>query len=160
MKKILALLSICISLNVSAATVPVNVTVTKVHDGDSLTVINENKLAEKIRIFRIDSPEIAYSNVPTQPYAIEARTGLEKICLNKPAILTRKSLSYGRSVAIVNCAGVDVATYQLLHGNAWVYRYNATKALTSIQNTAKTNKLGLWALPNPVEPYSWRRGVR
>lgn len=160
MNNLFALIVLCVSLNVSAASVPVTVTVTKVHDGDSLTVINENKLSEKIRIFRIDSPEIAYSNVPTQPYAFEAKAGLETICLNKPAILTRKSLSYGRSVAIVNCVGIDVATYQLLHGNAWVYRYNATKALTSIQTTAKINKNGLWALPNPVEPYLWRRGVR
>lgn len=160
MKNLILLLTLCLSLNAQAVTLPVNVRVIAVHDGDSLTVTNEVGIAEKIRVFRIDAPEIKYSNVPTQPYALEAKASLSTICLNKLAIITRKSISYGRSVAIVNCVGIDVATYQLLHGNAWVYRYTATKALKSIQNTAKVNKFGLWALPDPVEPYSWRRGMR
>jgi micrococcal nuclease len=155
-KLLVGMVLISLSLSVQAF----NGRVTAVHDGDSLTVLNESNLPEKIRIYRIDAPEMNYSNVPKQPYADEARIGLSEICLGKLATITRKGLSYGRSVAIVHCAGIDASNWQLYHGNAWVYRYTSTKALRFVQDSAKTRNAGLWALPNPVEPYSWRRGAR
>lgn len=156
MKHIITLFLLVLSLNSYAF----SGMVTKVHDGDTVTVINENLVEEKIRVYRIDAPEIKYSNIPTQPYAFESRDSLSSLCLNKKASVTRKGVSYSRTVAIINCNGADAANWQLYHGNAWVYRYTSTKTLMSIQNSAKNRKAGLWAGLNPVEPYLWRRGVR
>lgn len=133
--------------------------VTQVHDGDTLTVLNEQGLAEKIRIYRIDAPELKGSGNPYQPYASESRTSLLNLCRGEVASIVRKGKSYGRTVGTVSCAGQDVAAYQVDNGNAWAYRYTATKALKNEQAKAKASSLGLWVQLNPIEPYLWRKGV-
>ena len=137
--------------------------VVSVHDGDSLTVINERGFGEKIRLHKVDSPEMPYCYagkcVPLQPYAKEARDDLKRLCLNKEAKIVRKRISLTRTVGAVNCTGQDVGLYQLTHGNAWVYRYTSTISARKIQKTAQDLGIGLWAKPH-VEPYLWRRGVR
>ena len=140
-----------------------NGVVTGVHDGDSLTVINELGAREKIRVHRIDSPEMPYcfagKCVPLQPYAIQSRDALKTLCLGKVTTIIRKGLSGTRTVGTVKCQGVDVGTYQLTNGNAWVYRYTSTIAARKLQSNAHALGVGLWAKPS-VEPYLWRRGVR
>ena len=140
-----------------------NGVVTGVHDGDSLTVINELGAREKIRVHRIDSPEMPYcfagKCVPLQPYATQSRDALKLLCLGKATTITRKGLSGTRTVGTVKCQGLDVGTYQLKNGNAWVYRYTSTIAARRIQSSAEGLSLGLWASPH-VEPYLWRRGFR
>lgn len=45
-------------------------------------------------------------------------------------------------------------------GMAWVYRKYATnQAYYSAEETAKTNKIGLWSQPNPVPPWEFRHPV-
>lgn len=133
--------------------------VTQIKDGDTLTVINEVGLAEKIRLYRVDSPEMKYSNVPYQPYATEARTGLINLCGGQIATVIRKGTSYTRTVATVQCKGVDAGKHQVSNGNAWVYRYRQSIYFNKLQTDAKTRGVGLWALP-AVEPYLWRRAAR
>lgn len=133
--------------------------VTSVKDGDTLTVINESGVPEKIRLYRVDSPEMKYGNVPYQPYATEARTGLLNLCGGEIATITRKGTSYSRTVANVQCRGVDAGKHQVINGNAWVYRYKQTKYFNKLQEDAKTRKIGLWADP-AVEPYLWRKQAR
>jgi endonuclease YncB( thermonuclease family) len=135
--------------------------VTSVHDGDTLTAKNENGLPEKVRIYRIDAPELKAFYWSYQPYASESRTGLMNLCLGKVALITRKSKDqYGRTVGIVNCDGKDVATEQIINGRAWAYRYTATKAMKKAQLIAKDSKVGLWGLDNPVEPILWRKQTK
>ena len=152
--------TLMLTIAYNAYSAPFKGLVTQVHDGDTLTVLNEKGAAEKIRLYRVDSPEMPYSTVPYQPYASEARTGLLNLCLSQVATIERKGISYGRSVATVECKGIDVSTYQVTNGNAWVYRYTKTKALTKLQAAAMQTHLGLWSLPAPVEPYLWRKGTR
>ena len=137
--------------------------VLSVHDGDSLTVLNELGAREKIRVHRVDAPEMPYcfagKCVPLQPYAIASRDALKALCLGKETTITRKGLSGARTVGTVKCQGLDVGTYQIAHGNAWVYRYTSTIATRRIESSAKALFLGLWAEPS-VEPYYWRRGYR
>lgn len=134
--------------------------VTQVHDGDTLTVKNENGAAEKIRIYRIDAPELKGGGNPYQPYASEARTSLLNLCNGKVATVIRKGKSYGRTVGIVSCDGDDVADWQINNGSAWAYRYTATKTQKATQARVKLSGYGLWALQNPIEPYLWRKGIR
>ena len=50
-----------------------------------------------------------------------------------------------------------------LAGMAWWYRYNANEQspedrgrYESAEDEARKRKLGLWADPNPINPYDWR----
>lgn len=134
--------------------------VLNVHDGDTITVSNELKAFEKVRIYAIDAPEMKSSKWDYQPYAGEARTSLLNLCLNKLAIITRKSKDqYGRTVGTVNCQGFDVAQWQIDTGSAWAYKYTASKALKLRQIKAKEKGVGLWALPASIEPIQWRKGI-
>jgi micrococcal nuclease len=159
MKRFLLFLLLSISLTANAF----QGHVVAVHDGDSLTIINENNKREVIRVHRIDAPEIHYYNkgklIPTQPYAIESRDALASLCLDVDAIIIRKGYSYGRTVATINCRGTSVADYQIDNGNAWVYKYTSLRYLRAKQVTAKANRIGLWGQPY-VEPILWRKGQR
>jgi endonuclease YncB( thermonuclease family) len=45
-------------------------------------------------------------------------------------------------------------------GMAWVYRkYVTNQAYYSVEEIAKTNKIGLWSQPNPVPPWELRHPV-
>lgn len=156
MKKVMLFVLLMLTVLISQQSFAFDGLVTLVHDGDTLTVINESKNPEIIRLFRIDSPEMKGAKWAYQPYASEARTALLNLCVGKIATVVRKGTSYNRTVGSVSCEGVDVATYQVANGNAWVYRYTPTKALKTLQVKAKASGLGLWSSPNPVEPYLWR----
>jgi len=133
--------------------------VTKVHDGDTMTVLNEANKLETVRLYRIDTPEMKGSLWPYQPHANEARFALYNLCFNKVATVIRKSKSYSRTVGEVSCQGTSTVDYMVLTGNAWVYRYTSTKTLRLMQADAKSRNIGLWAKP-AVEPYLWRKGIR
>lgn len=132
--------------------------VTSIHDGDTITVVNENGLDEKVRIAKVDTPELAGVRWGYQPYATEARNAMVKLCSKKIAVITPVSKDlYGRTVANVSCGGVNVATYLLDNGYAWAYRYTAPKAYKEKQLIAKNKKIGLWAVSSPIEPLLWRK---
>ena len=132
--------------------------VTNVHDGDTITVNNELGAPEKIRLLRADTPELNGKKWGYQPYAGEAKTATLNLCMGKVAKIERHGIDrYGRTLGYIRCGGVDLATYLIQNGDAWVYRYSSTKALRLMQITAKEKGLGLWALPNPVEPILWRK---
>lgn len=65
---------------------------------------------------------------------------------------------YGRTVARVVCAGVDANAEQVRRGMAWVYdRYVTDRSLYLVQDEAQSTRVGLWADPEPVRPWEWRR---
>jgi hypothetical protein len=46
-------------------------------------------------------------------------------------------------------------------GFAWVYRrYSNDAELLELEAQAKEKGFGLWAEPNPIPPWEWRRGER
>ena len=57
--------------------------------------------------------------------------------------------------------GLDVNRELVAQGVAWVYRkYSDDAELLRLEAEAKQNGLGLWADPNPIPPWEWRRGRR
>ncbi len=59
---------------------------------------------------------------------------------------------------------LDVNHAQLLAGMAWWYRYYAKEQspedrgrYESAEDEAKARRWGLWADPEPINPYDWRR---
>ena len=128
-----------------------------VSDGDTLTVRcgpYGGGPARQVRIHAIDAPE------HHQPFGELSRSSLSALCLHTQArIRTLESDSYGRTVGQVECRGEDVATRQVQSGMAWVYtHYAGTRPdLRALQDRARSARRGLWAAPQPVAPWIWRR---
>jgi endonuclease YncB( thermonuclease family) len=62
---------------------------------------------------------------------------------------------------------LDANLAQVTAGMAWWYRYYAKEQLPedrgryeSAEDEARKRKWGLWADPNPINPYDWRQGHR
>ena len=65
---------------------------------------------------------------------------------------------YGRTLARVIFNGQDVTEVMVGRGMAWHYRtYSNDELLAELENKARASKLGLWADPNPLPPWEFRR---
>ena len=131
-------------------------TVIGVSDGDTLTVLNNNKQQVRIRLAEIEAPEAG------QPYGTTSKQSLSELCIGKQAqIAPRVKDKHGRTVARVTCNGVDANAEQVNRGMAWVYRkYAKDNKLYVLQHEAKVAKRGLWSDPSPIPPRAWRQQRR
>uniref|UniRef100_A0A1J3CQL5 Staphylococcal-like nuclease CAN2 n=1 Tax=Noccaea caerulescens TaxID=107243 RepID=A0A1J3CQL5_NOCCA len=107
----------------------------------------------KIRLRGIDAPESG------QDYGKEAQAELTKIVAgNILSVLPYHQDKYFRWVADIYCDGEFVQKSMLENGSAWCYRYHdQRKILGEWEEEAKKKGIGLWAYPNPEEPWDWRR---
>ena len=127
--------------------------VISVADGDTLTVLCNGSKQVKIRLSEIDAPE------KRQPFGNRSMQSLSGMCLQKKAKIKPQTKDrYGRTVARVICDGVDANEEQIRRGMAWVYdKYVRDQNLYSIQNKARTSKIGLWADSKAIKPWEYRR---
>ena len=141
-----ALLAIGVSISggysASAAT-----TITKVYDGDTITL----STGEKVRFLQIDTPELS----PAECYGQEARSALVSL-LNTPGRLSLKADSkldkvdrYGRLLRYVFIGKTNINLKLVEIGAAAPYFYKGDKGQYSTQilkaaQTAKSKSLGLW----------------
>jgi endonuclease YncB( thermonuclease family) len=128
-------------------------TVVSIADGDTLTVLTNEKQEIKIRLAEIDAPE------RYQPYGARARQSLSDLCLGKRAeVLPRVRDRYRHTVAHIKCSGVDANIEQVKRGMAWVYRrYARDHNLYVMQHDARAAKRGLWADSSPIPPWEFRK---
>ena len=129
--------------------------VIKIADGDTLTILVERQ-QQKIRLSDIDTPE------RKQPFNIKAKQALSDLAFGKQARVVEVTVDrYGRIVGRIYIAGIDVNRELVVRGYAWVYRkYSNDAELLRLEAEAKQKKLGLWADPDPLPPWEWRRGRR
>ena len=127
--------------------------VVAVADGDTITVMRD-LVPVKLRLLEIDAPE------KKQAFGARSTQSLSDLCFNKTATLIEKGRDrYGRTLARVRCEGVDANAEQVRRGMAWVYdRYVTDRALYAVQTEARDAGRGLWADPDAVPPWQWRRG--
>ena len=125
--------------------------VTKVADGDTLSVMHEGKRVV-IRLANVDAPE------KKQVFGAASKKSLVSLCLDKEATYTTQTIDrYGRNVAVVNCGGVEVNREQVIRGMAWAYTpYNKDTSLPALQEKAKNGKVGLWRGKHPTPPWLFR----
>ena len=68
---------------------------------------------------------------------------------------------YGRTLGYIFIEDQAINTMMVRMGMAWWYRrYDKTEELENAERYAKENKIGLWADPNPIAPWDWRKGKR
>lgn len=123
-----------------------------VTDGDTLTVLDDHRPI-KIRLANIDAPE------KKQSFGRRSQQALANLCFGKDAQYQEQDIDrYGRTVAVVTCAGVEASRAQVALGLAWVYpKYNKNPELPAIEASARAAGAGLWRDPAPVPPWEWRR---
>lgn len=130
-----------------------SVQVQRVVDGDTFIDSNNNSY----RIAFIDAPEIS------QSFGVEASDFLKALIENQECLIENLSTDkYERTVAKVYLGGVDIAHVLVEYGYAWnqANAYNADKdyaeKLDELENSAKLNKKGLWALSDNILPFEFR----
>jgi len=134
--------------------------VVRVVDGDTLVVLSEGDAQHKIRLAGIDAPERG------QPYGRTSKSHLsERVAGRFVVVDWQKRDRYARIVGKVVLAGEDVCLEQVEAGLAWHYkRYQAEQtpadreAYAQAEEEAREARRGLWAEPDPVPPWEWRRG--
>jgi micrococcal nuclease len=126
-----------------------------ISDGDTLTLLVDRKPL-KIRLANVDAPE------KKQAFGERSKQSLSDLCFGKDATYKVQDIDrYGRTVAVVTCAGVQVNRAQVERGMAWVYaKYNKDRALPAVQTQAKLKRVGLWADKSPVPPWEFRHPTK
>lgn len=156
MKITLILVALACAANIGLAAESIGGLVVGVADGDTLTVLDADKVQHKIRLAEIDAPE------KSQPFGQRSKQSLSDLCFKREAqVHVQDRDRYGRVVGRVSCDGIDANAEQVRRGMAWVYdRYVADKRLYSIQSSSRLAKSGLWADDSPTKPWEWRKANR
>jgi endonuclease YncB( thermonuclease family) len=126
-------------------------------NGDTLTARCETPTGAenvRVRLAEIDATDKG------QAFGNRSRQHLAEVCFKKQAVVKPQTTDrYGRTVARVECDGVDANAEQVRAGMAWVFdRYVIGRSLYTVQEEARAARRGLWADSYPMPPWEWRRG--
>ena len=147
--------------------------ITYVGDGDGANV-DVGGSTIKCRLDTFDAPETGGSpkKWPDQPYSREAENKLKSliasgevtVIVSKPADTNSPPSgknNYGRSLCKIEVQGKNVDQEMLRSGAAWLrLEYATDEKLINLFNTAKANKVGLFADPNAVPPWDYRKSFK
>ena len=127
--------------------------VTSIQGGDIIRV-RKGHGKVPVRLYGIDCPEKG------QAFGKKAKQFTSDMVLGKVVEVVRvPGDRYGRAFVAV---GKRILNEELVKaGYAWVYlkycEYPGCETWESLQMKARTDKLGLWADPNPIPPWEFRR---
>lgn len=136
--------------------------VSLVYDGDTISVTTKDNKIYSIWLKSIDAPE------KKQNYSKKSRKALADLIEGKEVkvIIYKKDL-YDRYIGTVYFNGQDVGLKQIEAGMAWYFKqfsYEQTaeerRIYTQAEQTARTEKTGLWEDSNPVAPWEFRKGTK
>lgn len=123
-------------------------------DGDTLEVLHDQH-PERIRLNGIDCPE------KRQAYGQKAKHAVSALVFEKEVTLQTHGLDkYRRTIADVLLSdGTNVNQELVKEGWCWWYwKYAPLDAeLEKLEQGARKAKKGLWADPQPVPPWEWRK---
>jgi len=124
-----------------------------VQDGDTLSCLDESNQQQKVALAGIDAPELG------QDYGRAAREALAAMVFGKTIeVVDQGRDQYGRWVCNVLVGGMDVNGQMVVNGNAWVAPQAANDpTITALQSQAQSQRLGLWAQPDPTPPWVFRQ---
>jgi micrococcal nuclease len=127
-----------------------------VSDGDSVSLLDEKNVVFKIRLNGIDAPE------KKQDFGNASKNFIGDLIYDKFVWVRTNGLDrYGRTIGTIylneNMIGKSVNEMSLENGMSWHYKkYDKNILWSNIELKAKEDKVGLWKLPNPIPPWSFR----
>lgn len=156
-RSLFAAFFLLLSFNLQAATLQGKVV--NVADGDTLTVLDDQKAQHKIRLQGIDAPE------KSQPFGQKSKQSLSHLVHSQIVTVEfQKKDKYGRTVGKVLLNGTDVCLEQIKLGMAWHYKQYQSEqpkedreTYAQAELTARTQAVGLWKDKSPTPPWEFRR---
>lgn len=135
------------------------VVVVGVTDGDTLVVLDEDKVQHKVRLAGIDAPE------KKQAFGSRAQQALASAVHRRTVVLDwHKKDRYGRLVAKVLLDDRDVGLDLVTAGLAWHYKAYEQEQVPADrvgyaegERVARQRRTGLWLDTAPVAPWDFRR---
>jgi len=155
---LITLLLICL-LPLLASAGTITGSVVRITDGDTLVVLDTNKIQHKIRLMGIDAPE------KNQAYGMKSKDNLSDLVAGKFVVVEYDKLDrYKRVIGKVLLSGEDVNLEQIASGMAWHYKkYQGEQSradqlrYSEIEVDARSEKRGLWHDPDPIPPWGYRK---
>lgn len=149
-------------LSLTAAADQIEGKVVGVADGDTLTVLDEQKTQHKIRLMGIDAPEKG------QPFGDASKKSLSDLAFGQSVTVDfNKRDRYGRVVGKVTRNGKDLIVEQIRRGLAWHYKqYQSEQEIddrslyAQEEYLAQSDRRGLWADKEPVAPWNYWKAKR
>lgn len=133
-----------------------------VADGDTITVLDGQQAQHKVRLMGIDCPEKA------QPFGQNAKQSLSDLVFGRSVNVEWQKLDrYERIVGKVVVRGQDANLEQVRRGLAWHYKkYEREQepsdrvSYAEAEIEARIARRGLWADPESISPWDWRKSRR
>jgi len=130
-----------------------------VADGDTVTLLDDQKNQHKIRLQGIDAPEKA------QAFGNKSKQSLHEMVHGKEVFVdVQKKDKYGRSVGKILVNQTDACLEQIKRGMVWHYKQYANEqspedrdVYAQAESTARAQSLGLWKDKSPTPPWAFRK---
>lgn len=148
---------VCISVALNPTSKELRGKVVAVIDGDTYDVLTVHQQRYRIRMEGIDAPERGMR------FYKESKNYLTAVALGKQvSVRWTKTDRSKRLIAFTYLGdGRELSHEMIRMGWAWHFtKYNQDRDLAALQRTARLRRLGLWADPNPVAPWDYRKSRR
>jgi micrococcal nuclease len=124
----------------------------KIHDGDTITLVDSIGRVEKVRLLGIDAPEYR------QPHGPEAARALDRLTRGRFLHVDASGRDqFGRLLATLYVDDRNLNRELVAAGHAWVFqRSSPDPDLLAAEAAARTARRGLWSLEAPQSPAAWR----
>ncbi|MBM4132684.1 MAG: hypothetical protein FJ245_02850 [Nitrospira sp.] len=126
--------------------------VVNVADGDTMTVMREG-VGRPVQLVGIDCPELK------QPYGKQAKRHAAQLALNQEVTVKEEGPGTEGLSGLVTLPDGRILNQELVRAGLcwWARRYQGDDALPLLEAEAHAAQRGLWADPEPVPPWDWRK---
>lgn len=131
-----------------------------ISDGDTITVLTDDRRQVEVRVYGVDCPE------KSQPFGSRAKQFTSRTVFKKRVSIQVQDIDrYGRAVGIVTTQDGTVLNRELLaNGMAWLYtkycRNSVCRDWKAVEQKAKRARVGLWSDTYAVAPWQYRQAQR
>ena len=127
--------------------------VIKVADGDTFTILTDQKEQIRIRLYGIDAPE------RKQDFGTKSRNFVDELVYNKVVKVENRGIDrYKKVLGVVWIDNANLNELLLKNGLAWHYHYfYKSKRYAELEQQARKNRINIWSLKNPIAPWEFRK---
>ncbi len=124
-----------------------------ISDGDTFSILTADNKTQKIRLAHIDCPE------KKQAFGNAAKKALsDLIYLQNVDVSYFSSDRNGRIIGEVFFQKKFINLFMIEKGFAWHFKkYSKDIRFSNAEIVARKNKIGLWSVKNPIEPWVFRK---